>query len=195
MTMGIVTVASLAGRVAAGPAVTRRSILRRASSIASAGTRSGLPSADRHSMAIFFPSMKPRSRRPWWNASMRAELEESELTNRNPIRGIFVTCCASARGAVVSKTVASSQTQICLLIRSSPVFLPTVHCQLLSDNFIRSRQHIGRDRQADLFGGFQVDDELELGRLFDGEIGGRGALSEFIHAELGAVLRGSHCML
>src|SRR5258706_9329803 len=176
MTMGIVTVASLAGRVAAGPAVTRRSILRRASATASAGTRSGLPSADRHSMAIFFPSMKPRSRRPWWNASMRAELEESELTNRNPIRGIFVTCCASARGAVVSKTVASSQTQICLLIRSSPVFLPTVHCQLLSDNFIRPRQHIRRNRQTDLLCSFEIDDELEFLRLLHWQIARRCSL-------------------
>ena len=32
---------------------------------------------------------------------------------------------------------------------------------------IRSRQHVGRNREADLFGGFEVDHQLELGRLLD----------------------------
>ena len=56
MTMGIVEVASLAARVAWGPAVTMMSTLRRTSSAASAGRRSNFPSAYRHSMTMFFPS-------------------------------------------------------------------------------------------------------------------------------------------
>ena len=56
MTMGIVFVAFLAGRVAAGPLVTMPSTLRFISSAASAGRRSRLPSGDRHSMTMFFPS-------------------------------------------------------------------------------------------------------------------------------------------
>jgi predicted ATPase len=56
MTMGIVTVASLAARVPDGPVVTMTSTLRRASSAATAGRRSGFPSAFRDSMTMFFPS-------------------------------------------------------------------------------------------------------------------------------------------
>src|SRR5262245_62839784 len=41
-------------------------------------------------------------------------------------------------------------------------FLPSL------DHLIRPRQHIRRNRQADLFGGLEIDDELELGRLFHG---------------------------
>jgi len=48
MTMGIVEVASLAGPVAAGPAVTMMSTLKRTSSAARSGSRSGFPSAHRH---------------------------------------------------------------------------------------------------------------------------------------------------
>ncbi len=36
---------------------------------------------------------------------------------------------------------------------------------MLFDDLVRSRQHIRRNRQADLLGRFQVDDQLELGRL------------------------------
>ena len=60
MTMGIVTVAALAGRVADGPAVTMTSTLRRTSSAASEGRRSSCPSADRHSMTMVFPLHVPQ---------------------------------------------------------------------------------------------------------------------------------------
>src|SRR2546428_8514161 len=43
------------------------------------------------------------------------------------------------------------------------------------NHFISPRQHIRRYRQADLLGRFQIDDELELCRLLDWEIGGLGA--------------------
>ena len=42
---------------------------------------------------------------------------------------------------------------------------------LSSDHFVRSRQHIRRNRQADLLSRFQIDDELELRRLLHGQIG------------------------
>ena len=35
------------------------------------------------------------------------------------------------------------------------------------DDPIRPRQHTRRNREADLFGGFQIDHQLELGRLLD----------------------------
>ena len=58
----------------AGPPVTMTSTLRRTSSAASAGRRSSFPSAYRYSMTMFFPSTYPSSRRPWRNASTRAEV-------------------------------------------------------------------------------------------------------------------------
>ena len=59
ITIGVVTLASLAARVADEPAVTMTSTLKRISSAASAGKRSSRPSADRHSMTTFSPSMYP----------------------------------------------------------------------------------------------------------------------------------------
>jgi len=41
-----------------------------------------------------------------------------------PMSGIFFGCCASAREAVIAKTIVSSQKRILLLIRFSPVVLP-----------------------------------------------------------------------
>jgi hypothetical protein len=38
-------------------------------------------------------------------------------------------------------------------------------CRRLLEHFIRSRQHVRRNRQADLFRCFQIDDEFELRRL------------------------------
>jgi len=43
-------------------------------------------------------------------------------------------------------------------------FKPGIAAWLL-DHPIRPRQHIRRNRQADLFGRFEIDDELELFRL------------------------------
>src|SRR5262245_3298685 len=47
-------------------------------------------------MAIFFPSACPSSYRPFLNASMRVAMKGAEIAVRNPIRGTFVGCCASA---------------------------------------------------------------------------------------------------
>src|SRR5262249_20380919 len=52
----------------------------------------------------------------------------------------------------------------CFSSRLSP------HGSRLSDYPIRSRQHIGRDRQVNLLSGFQIYDELKLLRLLDGKI-------------------------
>ena len=57
MTMGIVLVASLAARFAVEPPETMTSTLRRTSSAASVGRRSGFPSAKRHSITMFLPSI------------------------------------------------------------------------------------------------------------------------------------------
>ena len=48
------------------------------------------------------------------------------------------------------------------------------------------RQHLRRNRQADLLGGFQIDDQLELRRLLDGQIGGLGAFQNLVDEVSGA---------
>jgi hypothetical protein len=45
----------------------------------------------------------------------------------------------------------------------------------LLDHLIRSLEERRRDRQAKRLGGFEVDQEFELGGLFDGKVGGLGA--------------------
>ena len=42
----------------------------------------------------------------------------------------------------------------------------------LLNDFIRPRQHVRRNRQADLLGGFEIDDELKLLRLLTGRSAG-----------------------
>src|SRR5262249_62018864 len=94
-------------------------------------------------------------------------LEESELPLRYPIRGIFFGCCASAKEALDSRVAAKRQIIIFMFI---------VSASRLSNHPIRPCQHIRRNRQADLLGGFQIDDELELLRLLHPEIGGASRL-------------------
>src|SRR5262245_21594831 len=50
-----------------------------------------------------------------------------------------------------------------------------------SNDLIRSRQHVGRNRQADLLGCFQIDDEFELDRLLHREISRLGAFQNLVH--------------
>src|SRR5215470_13199175 len=54
------------------------------------------------------------------------------------------------------------------------------------NDLIRPRQHRRRDGQAERLGGLEVDDELELGRLLDREIGGLGTLEDLCHIGSGA---------
>ena len=56
----------------------------------------------------------------------------------------------------------------------------------LLDYLVRSREHIRRNRQADLLRGFQVDDELKFLWLLDGQIGGFGTLKDLVHKNGGA---------
>ena len=42
----------------------------------------------------------------------------------------------------------------------------------LLDHLIGPAQQRRRDRQAECLGGLQIDDQLELGGLLDGEVGG-----------------------
>ena len=51
----------------------------------------------------------------------------------------------------------------------------------LPNHPVRSRQHIRRNREADLLGGFEINDQLEFSRLLDRQIGRLGALENFVH--------------
>src|SRR5262249_6614803 len=67
------------------------------------------------------------------------------------------------------------------------VFPSSLHSTLLTrpsfslDHLVRSCQYVGRNRQADLLGSFQIDDELEFHRLLNGKIGRLGSLQDSIH--------------
>ena len=51
------------------------------------------------------------------------------------------------------------------------------------DYFVRSRQHVRRDREADLLGRLEIDHQLKFDRLLDGEIGRLGSLQNFVHVD------------
>jgi hypothetical protein len=49
------------------------------------------------------------------------------------------------------------------------------------DYFVRPRQHVRRSRQADLFGGLEIDHKFKFRRLFDGKIRRFLSLQDFVH--------------
>src|SRR5437763_4076229 len=118
-------------------------------------------------MTMFLPSTYPSSRRPCRNASMRAELTEGELRPRYPIRGTFPGCCASTKETVSRRTVGSRQTKMLLTMSF--------------DHLIRPREHVGRNRQADLLCRLEIDHQLELRRLLDWQVCGLRTFQDFVH--------------
>src|SRR5262249_37110383 len=89
------------------------------------------------------------------------------------IQGVFFPSCATAAGIVANKTIAISQTEIFPLSIFVPVSYSSIfpRSSRLFYHPVRSRQHIRRNRDADLLGGFQVDDQLKLGWLLHWKIG------------------------
>jgi hypothetical protein len=61
---------------------------------------------------------------------------------------------------------------------NAPAWTSTVGQHALLDDPIRPQQQRLRDRDADGLRGLHVDHQLELRRLFDGEISGLGALED-----------------
>jgi len=51
--------------------------------------------------------------------------------------------------------------------------------RVLPDHPIRTHQHVWRYRQADLLGSFEIDNELELHRLLDRQVGWIRSLRPF----------------
>src|SRR2546422_3456951 len=119
---------------------------------------------------MFFPSTYPCSRRPCRNASVRAEMEEGEVALRKPIRGTFFDCCALAKETAVTKTAISTQI----------IFVFCIFSFASLDHLVRPREHVGRNRHADLLGRLEIDDELEFCRLLHGKIGWLGALEDLV---------------
>src|SRR5499426_1315479 len=152
--MGMVVVAFFAADADVGDEATIRSTLRRTSSTASSFRRSApLLSANRYSMAIFFPSIHPSLLSSCRNASKRTALPEAVLTSRKPMRATFPVCSASAGEQSARSTADRVRTVIFLFMFFSA--LSTRHSTLdtrpfLLNHLIRSRQHVGRNRQADL---------------------------------------------
>ena len=67
------------------------------------------------------------------------------------------------------------------LVRLSHPLLHAGLSRRIFDHLIRTRQHVRRNGQANLLGGFQVDDKFELLRLFDPQIGGLCAFQNLLH--------------
>src|SRR5262245_43506613 len=137
MTIGMVVVAFLAVRAIPEFGASMMSTLRRTSSAASSGNRSNFPSAHLYSMAIFFPSTYPRSRRPCRNASRNPRFVDGEPDDRYPIVGTFVGCCASEEKQRARSIAHSVRTAIFLFMWFSRPLPPSL------DDLIRSRKELG----------------------------------------------------
>src|SRR6478752_9161845 len=131
---------------------------------------------------MFFPSKWPRSCNACLNTVMLGLLG-SAMPTTIPIRGTFGVCCVSAEPQSSKKTVQKTKPKMFLNRLWVTVFR---FKPLLSDHPIRSRQHVGRNRQADLFCCLEIDDQVELCWLFDGQIGGLCALENLVHVSGGA---------
>src|SRR5262249_9759962 len=115
---------------------------------------------------------------------MRAALVEGKPPSRYPIRGIFVGCSAQT-GRQSAKSMAQSVRTVIFLVMFFSA-LSTRHSTLDTRPFsldppVRSRQNIRRNRQADLLGRFQIDDEFELHRLFHWQVGRLAPFKNLVH--------------
>src|SRR5262245_24230916 len=137
-------------------------------------------------MAMFFPSTHPRLWRPCWNAWCQRALSDGERGVRTPMRRTFADGCASADAQRVRSMAQRVRTVMFLFMFFSALFTRHSSLALFSlDDFVRPIQHGRWNRQTDLLGGFQIDDEFELCRLFDGKIGGLCAFQDSVHVRGG----------
>src|SRR5262249_2654091 len=154
-------------------------------SAASSGSRSSFCSANRYSMVIFFPSIHPSLLNSCRNASKRTAIPEAVLLSRKPMRGTFPVCCASASERFAKKRIASSQ-RVILFFMFFSCLVP--FSLFLFDHFIRPRQHIRRNRHANLFCRFKIDRHLKLHRCFHGQVRRLRPLENLVHVGRGAAV-------
>ena len=99
-TIGTVVVAALAAS-AAGVLPTIRATCRQEGPPPEAATCQFDPPSERYSIATFWPSTKPASFRPWWNAVTRSHRQSvSDPLRRNPTTGIAGLLRARRRAAM-----------------------------------------------------------------------------------------------
>src|SRR6266850_1740106 len=106
------------------------------------------------------------------------------------MRYTFFGCCASV-GKLSAKSMALSVRSVIVFFMVPSLSPSTRHSTLDTrpfsfDHPIRSRQNIRRNRQPDLLGRFEIDDELELLRLLYREISRLGAFQNLVHIGGGA---------
>jgi hypothetical protein len=70
----------------------------------------------------------------------------------------------------------------------SSILAPVIVLLPSLDNFIRSRQHVRRYRQADLLRGLEIDHQLKFRRLLHRQIGGLGTFQDLIYIRSGAAV-------
>ena len=159
-TIGIVEVAALAASAATAAAVTMTATGRRTNR-PPAPAAVVRPSAQRYSIATFWPSTKPASFRPWRNARNRASgrrrpaVEKPDHRHRRLLR---------ARRERPRRRRAAEQRDE----------LAPLHSITSSARGEQRRRH----GEAEHPGGLGVDDQLELGRLHDRQVRGLGALED-----------------
>src|SRR6267378_1903950 len=90
---------------------------------------------------------------------------------------------AKAAELVSNRLLSKNTTTVDLRNR---IVLPPRPIQPLFNYLIRPPQQRGRDREAEGFGGLEVDDQLELRGLLDGQIAGFGALEDLVNVDSGA---------
>src|SRR5262245_36254689 len=54
---------------------------------------------------------------------------------------------------------------------------------ILSNHLVRSRQHVRRNREADLFSGFKINHKLKLHRLLYREVSRFGTFQNFVYVD------------
>src|SRR4030095_15118945 len=95
-----------------------------------------------------------RSSRP---SNSRSAEYDAERVSRMPILATFPGCCALAY-----KQTAKSRTQ---RVRTAIFFFMSFavsNVEPLLNDFIRPRQHVRWNRQADLLRRFEIDDQIEF---------------------------------
>src|SRR5262249_47148781 len=70
--------------------------------------------------------------------------------------------------------------------------LLTAHHSSSFDDYVRPREHVRRNRQADLMGSLEINNKLKLLWLLDGKVGGVSAFQDLVDIRSGASVQVGH---